>query len=199
MSQKPVSRSSSGGGALPTGPWVIDTRDVGRRPGMSRRYHRSIPAPDSFSLDMIGVPRGEEITLDVRVDSVMEGVLVAGTASAPLTGECSRCLEPIEDSVEVEITELFAYPDSATEQSTDPDEVSRMVDELVDLEPVVRDALLLSLPSSPLCAETCQGLCVECGRRWAELEPGHRHETIDPRWAALLERTSGQEDKPEEN
>ncbi|MGH3719127.1 MAG: YceD family protein [Pseudonocardiaceae bacterium] len=169
----------------PSAPWVIDTRDLGRRPGAMRRYHREARLPAALGLDVIGIAAGDQVSLDVRLESVMEGVLASGTASAPVTGQCARCLDPLVDSLEVELTELFAYPDSATDASTDPDEVSRVVDGLVDLEPVVHDALLLALPQAPLCSEDCPGLCPECGGKWAELGADHRHETMDPRWAAL--------------
>ena len=134
------------------------------------------------------VPKGTEVELDLLLESVVEGVLVTGTAVAPTEGECSRCLDPIGDSVEIELTELFAYPDSTTEATTEEDEVSRLVDDRIDLEPIVRDAIVLALPQVPLCEEDCRGLCPECGGKWADLEPGHGHETIDPRWAALVER-----------
>ncbi|SDO00471.1 uncharacterized protein SAMN05421507_1011015 [Lentzea jiangxiensis] len=128
--------------------------------------------------------------LDLLTESVVEGVLVSGTAFAKVEGECSRCLEPITDEVEVRITELYAYPDSATDETTEEDEVSRIENDLIDLEPVVRDAIVLALPQAPLCEPDCEGLCSECGGRWAELGPDHGHETIDPRWAALQERFS---------
>lgn len=179
----------------PAGPWVIDTRDIGRRAGSSRTYHRQAAAPANFGLDMIKVPEGEEVALDLLVEAVVEGVLVSGTASARFSGECARCLDPLTDEVEIELRELFAYPDSATDASTDEDEVSRVVHDLIDLEPVVRDAMLLSLPSAPVCSPDCQGLCSECGAKWAELAPDHTHETIDPRWAALRERLGGTEEE----
>ncbi len=178
-----------------SGPWVIDTRDVGRRAGASRTYTRQPVAPAGFGLEMIKVPEGETIDLDLLVEAVVEGVLVSGTASAPLVGECSRCLDPITDDVEVDLRELFAYPDSATDESTDEHEVSRVVDELVDLQPLVRDTTLLALEPSPTCSPDCQGLCAGCGARWAELDPQHTHETIDPRWAALKERFGGTEEE----
>ncbi|PWK89207.1 uncharacterized protein C8D88_102478 [Lentzea atacamensis] len=139
---------------------------------------------------MIAVPDGGEVELDLLTESVVEGVLVSGTAYAKVTGDCSRCLEPIADEVEVRITELYAWPDSTTDETTDEDEVSRIVNDLIDLEPVVRDAIVLALPQAPLCEPDCKGLCSECGGRWAELGPDHGHETIDPRWAALQERFS---------
>jgi uncharacterized protein len=124
-------------------------------------------------------------------------VLVSGSATARVSGECSRCLEPLSDTLTVEITELYAYPDSATEASTDEDEVSRVVDDLVDTEPVVRDAVLLALPRVPLCTEDCPGLCPDCGGRRADLGPDHGHETIDPRWAALAQRLGDIEEEKE--
>lgn len=170
-------------------PWVIDTRELGRRPGSSRTVRRSIPLPESFGVpDVILLPAGTEVDLDLLLESVVEGVLVSGTADAVADGQCARCLDPVTEDVHIELTELFAYPDSTTEATTEEDEVSRMNDDLIDLEPVICDALVLALPQVPLCAPDCAGLCAGCGVKWAELEPEHGHETIDPRWAALVER-----------
>jgi uncharacterized protein len=148
-------------------------------------------------MDVIGIPAGEQVVLDLRLESVMEGVLVSGTAVTRITGQCARCLDLLTDRLEVELTELFAYPDTATEATTDPDEVSRVVDGLLDLEPVVRDAVLLALPQAPLCSEDCPGLCPECGGKRVELETDHRHEKIDLRWAALKLRLRGSEEENE--
>ncbi len=144
---------------------------------------------------MIRVPEGDPVELDLLLEAVVEGVLVSGTAKASVTGECARCLDPVSDEVEVEFRELFAYPDSATDTSTDEEEVSRVVDDLIDLEPLVRDTLLPTLPTAPACSPDCQGLCSGCGVKWAELDPEHHHETIDPRWAALRERFGGTEEE----
>ncbi|HEV2783196.1 MAG TPA: YceD family protein [Actinophytocola sp.] len=177
-------------------PWVIDTRDLGRRPGTSRSVRRKAPTAHALGVEgVITVPSGAEVELDLLLESVVEGVLVSGTASAPMVGECARCLDPISSRVEVEITELFAYPDSTTDATTDDDEVSRLVADLVDLEPVVRDAVVLALPNAPLCTPDCAGLCPDCGGKWADLGPDHRHETIDPRWAALTERFGEDRDR----
>lgn len=162
-----------------------------------RRYHREVELPAGLGMPVIGIPAGEHVVLDVRLESVMEGVLVSGTASATVTGECARCLDLVTDRVDVELTELFAYPETATDGTTEPDEVSRVVDDLVDLEPVVRDAVLLALPQAPLCREDCLGLCPECGGKRSELGTDHRHETIDPRWAALKQRLRGTEEENE--
>lgn len=143
---------------------------------------------------MVVVPEGREIELDVLLESVVEGVLVSGSATAETEGQCARCLDPLSETVRVEFTELFAYPDSTTEATTDADEVHRLVDDLIDLEPVVRDALVLALPQAPLCSPDCPGLCPVCGGRRADLGREHGHETIDPRWAALNERFGGARD-----
>jgi uncharacterized protein len=166
-------------------PYVIDVRVLGRRPGSMREYRRSVPAPAGLGLDIIGVPQGAPLAVDVRLESVIEGVLVTGTVSGPLAGECGRCLGPVTDELTVEVCELFAYPDSATEATTEQDEVHRLKNDLLDVEPVVRDAVVLALPWTPLCRPDCAGLCPTCGERLDDLPPGHAHETLDPRWAAL--------------
>jgi len=175
-------------------PWVINTRELGRRPGTMRTYQRTIPAPEGLGLEVIGIPVGAPIDLELRLESASEGVFVSGTAHAEIVGECSRCLEPIADEITVRLGELFAYPDTATVATTEEDEVSRVVDDLIDTEQMVRDVVVLELPLVPLCQEDCRGLCPECGERWADLAPEHSHETIDARWAALRGRTTSSTD-----
>jgi uncharacterized protein len=180
-----------------TSPWVFSTRELGRRAGAMRTFHRDAPAPPDdrrIGLDVIGVPPGAPVALDVRLEAVTEGVYVSGTASAPLVGECARCLDELTDEITVELAELFAYPESATDETTDEDELPRVVRDHVDLEQTVRDAIVLALPLAPLCSDDCAGLCPECGLRRVDLAPDHRHEILDPRWAALRERSSA--DRP---
>jgi uncharacterized protein len=171
----------------PRSPLVLDTRELPRRPGAMRTVRRVVPAPADLGLELIRVPEGADLTLDLRMESVSEGVLVSGTVSAPVAGECGRCLRPISDSVVVTIQELYAYEHSTTDETTDEDEVGRLQGDLVDLEPVLRDAVVLALPVTPLCRDDCPGLCPECGVHWDELPAGHSHEQIDPRWAALTQ------------
>jgi uncharacterized protein len=158
-----------------------------------RSYRRTVPAPAdpaTLGLETIAVPAGESIELDVRLESVTEGVYVSGSVHAPLAGECARCLDALTDEIDVELSELFAYPDSVTDETTDEDELPRVVDEMIDVEQIVRDAVVLALPLAPLCSPDCLGLCPECGEKRADLAPDHGHETLDPRWAALRERLS---------
>jgi len=156
-----------------------------------RAYDRRIPAPAGaarLGLETIAVPEGAQIELDVRLESVTEGVYVSGSVHAPLSGECARCLDVLADEIDVELSDLFAYPDSVTDETTDEDELPRVVEETVDTQQTVRDAIVLALPLAPLCRPDCPGLCADCGEKWADLPPGHGHETLDPRWAALRER-----------
>ena len=165
--------------------FVLDVRSLGRRAGTMKEIQRRVAAPSRIGPDLIAIPEGGEIDLDLRLEAVSEGVLVSGTVRADVVGECARCLESFQDSLELPITELFAYPDSATEQTTEEGEVYRVVDEHVDLEPAVVDAVVLGLPLQPLCSEDCPGLCAECGVRLAIAGTEHRHEILDPRWAGL--------------
>jgi uncharacterized protein len=148
---------------------------------------QTVPSPLRIGLDLIAIEPGAEMDLDLRFESVSEGVLVSGTVHAPTRGECSRCLGPITDEVEIELTELFAYPDSVTESTTESDEFGRVIDETVDLAQPIVDAVGLALPFVALCAQDCPGLCPQCGVALAGAETGHHHEQIDPRWAKLAQ------------
>jgi uncharacterized protein len=158
-----------------------------------KKVSRSLPAPKDLGIvDVIGVPEGATVELDLRLESVMEGVLVTGTAHAPVTGECVRCLEPVGRELDAEFQEMFSYPDADTRTArrdeagddAEDEDVLEIEDDLFDLEPVLRDAVVLALPLQPLCRDDCPGLCPQCGARLAD-EPEHAHENADPRWAAL--------------
>ena len=174
----------------PRSPLVINTHELGRRPGSMRTLELTVPAPADLGIELIGVPAGSPIEVELRLEAVMEGVLASGRAWATLAGECARCLDPLEDDLEVSLQELYVYPESDAEE----DEASRLEGELLDLEPTLRDAVVLALPFRPVCTQDCLGLCLECGARLTD-DPGHAHdESIDPRWAALSTLTSNTAD-----
>jgi uncharacterized protein len=177
----------------PRSPLVLDTRDLPRRPGAMRTLTRVVAAPASLDVEMIGVPEGTDLSLDLRLESVSEGVLVSGTVSGRVEGECGRCLRPVDDNLDVDILELFAYAHSTTDETTEDDEVGRLQGDLINLEPTVRDAVVLALPINPLCREDCPGLCPECGALWDDLPADHSHQESDPRWAALSKLTITEE------
>ncbi len=177
----------------PRAPLVLDTRELGRRPGSQREVSRTVPAPADLGIEVLGVAEGSPVELDLRLEAVMDGVLVTGSATVGLRGECVRCLDAIEDEMSPTFQELFLYDDgdrpAADDLGEEDDEVSRLQGDLVDLEPLLRDAVVLALPFQPLCDEDCPGLCPECGARLAD-DPDHDHEAqTDPRWAALAQLT----------
>jgi uncharacterized protein len=197
----PGSRSRAVPGASsadPRSPLVFDLRELGRRAGTMREYRRRVPAPTGLGNDVIGVPEGAPLVVDVRLESVTEGVLVTGTVTGALVGQCARCLEPVTMDTVVEILELFAYRDSATDETTEADEVHRLHGDYLDVEPVVRDAIVLGLPWTPLCRPDCAGLCPDCGQRLDDLPDGHEHVQLDPRWAALAALRADAEESTKE-
>ena len=172
-------------------PLVVDTRELGRRPGNSIRSHRDVPAPAHMGTDVIAVREGDLMGIDLRLESVMEGVLVTGEVEASANGACVRCLEDVTYPVDVRFQELFAYADRAEHHrevasDDEDDELHELDGDCADLEPVLRDAVVPSLPFQPVCSSDCLGLCSECGENLNE-NPEHEHDVIDPRWSALAD------------
>ncbi|WP_127131400.1 DUF177 domain-containing protein [Georgenia sp. SYP-B2076] len=170
-------------------PLVVSTHELGRRPGTMRTYERTVPAPADLGTTVIGVPVGSDVELDLRLEAVMDGVLVTGRAGVDLHGECVRCLRDIDDTLTVDLSELYYYPGTREHLTADGDEeaedLPELVGELLDLEPTLRDAVVLALPFRPLCRPDCAGLCPECGERLDDLPADHHHEQLDPRWSVL--------------
>jgi uncharacterized protein len=166
-------------------PYTVDVYDLMHRPGEMREKDLDIVVPEEFGNAVIGVRAGSALHVDLRLESLHDGVLVSADVDGTAAGECVRCLIDIEQPVQVEFQELFAYShDEAFEYEVHED--------TIDLEPVVRDAVVLSLPFQPVCQEDCTGLCPQCGVRLLD-NPGHKHEApIDPRWGALGDLAEGQ-------
>lgn len=186
----------------PRSPLILDVRELGRRPGQMQELHRQVPAPEHMGTDVIQVAAGSPIDLDLRLESVVEGVLVSGTARATATGACVRCLEPVELAIDVPFQDLYEYADRAAHHhevgAEDDEEVHQLDGDYADLEPVLRDAVVPALPFQPVCQPDCPGLCSQCGARLAD-DPAHHHELIDPRWAALADLAGdGTEDHSDE-
>jgi uncharacterized protein len=179
----PQSRKNSPARLDPRKPLVFSILDLGRSPGSEHSQTRTVPAPAHVQAGLAGVPEGADVPVSVRMEAVSEGVLVTATATAPVTGECARCLEPVQQQVDVTLQELFGY---AAEDGPDAADGYALQGDLLDLEPALHDALVLALPLAPLCREDCPGLCVECGALLAQAGPDHGHApAIDPRWAGL--------------
>lgn len=183
----PSSRRTAGARPDPRGPLVFDTRSLARGPGSVRTEIRTVPAPADLHTGMAHIPEGADLHLEVRLESVTEGVLATVNTTAPVAGECARCLEPVTQTVAVRCQELFSYEQNGGDGGEDGYSLDG---DLLDLEPVLRDALVLALPLAPRCQEDCPGLCVECGVRLAQAGQEHHHgPALDPRWAALRQIT----------
>ncbi|HWG01360.1 MAG TPA: YceD family protein [Trebonia sp.] len=190
---KPVARGADSD-------FVFDMRSLSRSAGSYREETRAAVVPEDLGSGLVTVPGGAEVALELRFEAVSEGVLVTGSAVAPIKGECARCLDPLSSAIEVAIQELYLYLPDPGEDEDDGEE--RFLDgDRLDLEPAFRDAVVLALPLSPLCREDCPGLCAECGVRLADAGPDHGHGgNIDPRWSALrqLDVSGGAEDRVED-
>jgi uncharacterized protein len=184
-------RVSKGGGPASahgrgSGDFVFDMRALGKGPGEFRDERRTAAAPDGLGSGLVLVLAGADVALDLRFEAVSEGVLVTGSAVAPLTGECARCLEPLTSTIEVSFQELYRYLRDPADDGADDGEERSLDGDYIDLEPAFRDAVVLALPLSPLCRDDCPGLCADCGAKLADVGPDHGHgDKVDPRWGLL--------------
>ena len=163
-------------------PFSLPVRDIVRKPGEMREHAFSVTLGEQWGEGIVAFEKGAELSLDVRLESVHEGILVSGAADAEYVGVCGRCLTDIARPVEVEFQELFAYPG---EEETD----FEVQDDHVDLETLVRDATVLALPFQPVCQPDCPGLDPLTGERLAESTGTEQEAPIDPRWSALQQIT----------
>ena len=159
----------------------LNTHDLPRRAGEMKEYHLALDVESPIGIDVIAVPAGI-LNLDLRLESVAEGILATGEFDVVAKGECIRCLDPIELELNRNFQELYAYEASPDEEE---DDQLLMDGDILDLEAPIRDAIVLALPINPLCDEECEGLCPECGLKWRELPAEHAHEQIDERWSGL--------------
>ena len=156
----------------------LSVHDLMHKPGHMRELKLDITIPTPLGNAVTAVKAGDVIDLDLRLESVHEGILATGEVFGDAVGECSRCLEPLTVPVEVDFQELFAYSLSSEDDFV-------VQEEKIDLEQAILDAVVLNLPFKPICSETCLGLCANCGERMED-DPHHVHEAeIDSRWSEL--------------
>lgn len=175
-------------------PLVLVVADLLRRPGSRREVHLPVVL-DGLAISASHVDPGAAIDVDVVVESLSSSIVVAGTVSAPWTGACRRCLADAHGVTRADVREVFeARP---TEGETYP-----LIGDHIDLEPMVRDAVLLSLPLAPLCRDDCPGPApdsvvvvtpgsepVDGGDDAGDGEGAGGPPSGDPRWAALDQLT----------
>lgn len=176
-------------------PFILNTHDLPRRAGEMKEYQLDIPAHARIGIPLIAVPEGDLVELDIRLESVAQGVLASAEIYAVAHGECIRCLDPVEVVIDRKIQELYRYEptnEKGRKKRREDEDVDlegeeelQMEGDLMDLEIPIIDAIILTLPVNPLCSEECLGLCPDCGEKWEKLPEGHAHEVIDARWSGL--------------
>ena len=149
------------------------------RPGATREIRLSRPV-EGIETALASVA-GEPVEADLRADSIVEGILVSGSVEADTRQQCARCLRAFSSEMSLTVCELFA--DGTREPAHE--DAYEVDGEIIDLEPMLRDALSLALPLRPLCRQGCLGLCGSCGRDLNEGPCGCTREELDPRWAGL--------------
>ena len=156
---------------------AIDVRELLERPGSSRTVHVAEPVP-GLRTELADVPEDAPIEGDLTLEGVSEGIYVSGKVQGRFAMRCARCLKEFVQGFEVQMAELV--PREASLE----DDYALASDLTLDPEPIVRDAVVLEMPFSPICRPDCLGLCEICGgdRNLGEC-PGH--EATDPRWAGL--------------
>ena len=171
-------------------PFLISLIDLPRQEGASIPWDLTLSAPAGLGGQMMSVAEGTDIDISLQLSSVSEGVYISGRVQADLVGRCSRCLCDISDVLDETVEELVYYPERYRAMLDNGDEEAEtcyvVADEQVDIEPIIRDVIVLALPFGPLCEDDCPGLCSECGERYADLPVGHAHEKpYDARFDAL--------------
>lgn len=178
----------------------FNTHELPRRAGEMKEYQLDLEILESVGVPLVAVAAGDVIEVDMRLESVAEGILLSADVYAVAKGECIRCLDPVEITVERKIQELYRYEptnekggkrkksgrnERAEEVDLEDEDELWLDGNVMDLETPIRDAIVLDLPVNPLCSESCQGLCPDCGEKWEKLPEDHSHEVIDARWAGL--------------
>jgi len=186
---------------MPQNPFLFNTHDLPRRAGEMREYELTIDKHEALGFEVLAIAEDEPIEIDLKIESVAEGVLATASVRTIASGECGRCLDPVEYDVDESFQELYEYTEDPRqarkkdkhkkrdakdlEELDDEDEVRQMTGDLIDLDGPIRDAIILNLPINPLCDQDCQGLCQDCGQKWADLPDDHDHGATDIRWAGL--------------
>jgi uncharacterized protein len=185
-------------------PFIYNTHDLPRRPGEMREVRLVIDLHEPLGFEVMAIAQDEPIDIEMKLESVAEGVLVTANVLSEAVGECGRCLDEVVFDIDENFVELFEYAEDPrqarkkekkksqrakdadeAEKLDDEDELRQMDGDEIDLEGPIRDAIILNLPINPLCSPDCLGLCPDCGEKWESLPEDHVHEVIDARWAGL--------------
>ncbi len=180
---------------MPLDPFVVNVARLRRNPGARWHEVRSgLFDPDgSLQLEspvQSAVPAQGEAVCDVWLEAFAGGVMVSGTVRAPWSGLCRRCAVVVGGELTAPVRERFVVSTATPggrggpREASDDDDAYPIVDDQLDLGPLVREAIVLELPLAPLCRADCRGLCPSCGADRNE-EECRCVAPVDPRWAIL--------------
>lgn len=146
----------------------------------SRREYRDHVHVDDLGVVSTRVDPDADVELDLVLEAFSGGIAVSGRVDVPWTGECRRCLEPVQGTTRQRVQEIFG--------GTEGDEDAYPLDhDEIDLEPMLRDVVAGALPLVPLCRQDCRGPSP------GTFPTGPAEEAAppvaDPRWAALDDLT----------
>ena len=157
----------------------VDVAELLRRPGASESVQTD-QVLAGIAVPLARISDDSPLWLDLRLEALVDGIHVSGTIRAAAAVQCRRCLKVSEAPLHLDLAETFLYPGEG-----EADEPYRVVNEQIDLESAVRDAVMLALPLNPLCTDGCRGLCTTCGADLNEVDCGHSQDPVDIRWAGL--------------
>ncbi len=161
--------------------WLqIDVSNLAAKPGATRELSTSGPV-EGLRAGLGWVDDGDPVHVRLTLRSDHDGIAVAGEAWGRLHLSCSRCLVEYEQGFELELDEKYFFEPSLAEQK----EGYEVRDQVIDLEPMLRDAIVLSIPMRPVHAEDCKGLCPVCGADLNVSDCQHGEQAVDARWAPL--------------
>ena len=170
-------------------PLEVGVKDLVHQAGEMRELTLELVAPEKYGEAMATVPGGTPMTLELRLEGLHEGILATGDVVVDASAECVRCLDPFSFELRVDFQELFAYSSSDSDSYT-------VVDDSLNLEDIIRDAVVLELPFQPVCKEDCYGLDPATGEKRTEPPGESLADEIDPRWQELSKLLESDPEKP---
>ena len=170
-------------------PLVVGVKDLVHQAGEMRELTLELVAPEKYGEAMATVPAGTPMTIELRLEGLHEGILATADVAVEARAECVRCLDPFSFELRVDFQELFAYSSSDSDSYT-------VVDDSLNLEDIIRDAVVLELPFQPVCKEDCYGLDPASGEKRTEPPGENVADEIDPRWQELSKLLESDPEKP---
>lgn len=164
-------------------PLRLEVSDLLRRPVGRRDVRLRFRAGElegGLASGPVAVLDDPDLHVDLVLERIGDGIVVRGSVSGRWRAACSRCLAPVERDFGVRLDELF-------EREPLEGETYRIAEEHLDLEPAVRDGVLVELPVAPHCRDDCRGLCPHCGADLNTVRCRCATDEHDPRWDALRE------------